>query len=203
MLVIAITGGIASGKSTAANIFHNNFNIPIIDTDIIAKAIVKPGTELLHKISDRFGSTILNNDKSLNRRKLRELIFNNPEDKKWLENLLHPAISQEVHNQIEKLKNNSNHKYCLILIPLLTKQYLKSNQYINKVIVVNSSPELQLARASQRDNQSTSEIEKIISSQLSSQQRLELADYVIENNSDINNLSQQVSSLHHEILFNN
>lgn len=195
MKIFAITGGIASGKSTVADIFNKKYNIPIIDTDHIAKDIVKPHSILLNKIVAKYSSYVLNPDKTLNRKLLREIIFNNPDDKKWLEQLLHPEINKQIKNLISKLAHN-NHKYCLILIPLLTKDYLASNSYIDQVIVVQSSPENQVNRASVRDQQTREQIKNIINSQLSNQQRAKLADYIIENDSNRLHLELEVDKLH-------
>lgn len=200
MLVIAITGGIASGKSTVANIFAQKYHIPLIDSDQIARDVVKPGSELLAKIISKFGSDLLNNDASLNRKKMREMIFNNQDSKIWLEQLLHPAINKEIRNQIDNLKQTSQSPYCLVMIPLLTKEYLTKNKFIDKVLVVNSSESQQVQRACARDNQTESQIKKIIAEQLSNKQRLELADYIIENNANLEHLDSVVHQLHTRLL---
>lgn len=195
MKVIAITGGIASGKSTVANIFNKKYSIPVIDTDFIARDIVKPHSVLLNQIIAKFGSFILNPDKTLNRKLLREIIFNNPESKKWLEQLLHPKINKQIQHIIKQLENN-NYPYCLVLIPLLTKEYLASNKYIDHVITVQSSADNQIKRASVRDQQTGEQIKNIINSQLSNKERAKLADYIIDNNTNIENLELEVDKLH-------
>lgn len=199
MLTIAVTGGIASGKSTVAHLFNQKYNIPIIDSDIIAKHLVDNKTEILNDIIKKFGQQVIINHK-LNRRKLRELIFNSKEDKEWLEKLLHPLINQEIKRQIKQLKSSENQPYCLVLIPLITKEYLFANNYIDKVLVIDCNTDLQLTRASQRDNENISEIKKIIACQLSREKRLELGDYVVENNSDLNNLHLQIEKIHNQLV---
>lgn len=159
MLTIAVTGGIGSGKSTVAKIFCEKYNTPVIDSDEIAKTIVDGNQDVLNKISNKFGQDIVINNQ-LNRRKLREIIFNNLDYKKWMEDLLHPLINQEIRQQVQQLKLTAKHPYCLVLIPLITKEYLIANNFIDKVIVVDCSTEIQLARACQRDHQKEIEIKK-------------------------------------------
>ncbi len=201
MQIIVITGGIASGKNSAANIFHKKYKIPIVDTDKIGKDLLLPGSALLSQIIKKFGTDILNADNSLNRSKLRGIIFNNPADKKWLENLLHPAINFEMQNQIKLCDHNNNISskkvnYCLLLVPLVDKIYLKKNAFINRVLVVDCDPENQITRGQIRDSQSREQIEKVIKQQISRADRLALADDVIENNFDLAHLETEVDKLH-------
>lgn len=199
MLTIAVTGGIASGKSTVADILHTQYNIPVIDSDQIARNIVQPGSELLNKITNKFGTFVLNPDNSLNRPKLREIIFNNKPDRIWLENLLHPVINQEIQNQINYFKSQNNYKYILVQIPLITKEYLENNKFIDKVLVVISSKENQLKRAQSRDKQDISNIENIINNQISDQERLEFADYVIKNDATLDKLEEAIANFYIDI----
>ena len=199
MLTIAVTGGIASGKSTVADILHKKYDIPVIDSDQIARDIVKPGSDLLGKIINKFSEIILNPDKSLNRTKLREIIFNNKHDRIWLEELLHPVINQKIQYYINNYKTQNKYKYILIQIPLVTKEYLNKNNFIDKVLVITSSKENQLERAQARDNQDKTNIENIINNQISDKERLKLASYVIENNSSLEKLELNIEQFHNEI----
>ena len=201
MEIIALTGGIASGKNTVADIFHEKYEVPVIDTDEIAKDIVQDGSVLLNRIIEKFGLEILNNDKTLNRRKLRERIFHSPEDKKWLEQLLHPVINIEMQNQIklykhELLADNSPINYCLLLIPLVNQAYLEKNPFITRVLVVDSTEQDQINRGQMRDGQSKEQIANIIKQQISREERIKLADDVIVNDQDIAKLEREVDRLH-------
>lgn len=203
-----MTGGIASGKNTVADIFHKKFGINIIDLDTIARNLVLPGSMLLKKITEKFGNEILDQSNNLDRKKLRDLIFQNYDYKIWLEELLHPAIDFEVKNQIKLLEhdiskknnldnnNNNNNNYCIIVIPLLTKDYLKSHTYINHTIVVDCPEKLQIARGQKRDKQTQEQIANIIKQQISRADRLLLANDVIINTGDVRDLEAEVDRLH-------
>lgn len=197
MKVIAVTGGIASGKSTVAKIFNQKYNIPIIDTDLIAGDLLSQ-KEIINQISNKFGNTVLDK-KMLNKKKLRELIFNNKENKKWLEDLLHPLINNELRCRINALKAENKYKFCLALIPLINREYLEKNDFIDKVLVVDCDEKQQLKRAMTRDNQSKEQIEKIIKNQITRAERIELADYVIENNNTERELHEKISKLFNQI----
>lgn len=201
MLVIAVTGGIASGKSTVAHVFNTQYQIPIIDSDHIAKDLVNKNQEIINKLIKKFGQNIIDpKNNQLDRKKLRAIIFNDPDAKKWLENLLHPIINKTLRKQVDSLKINNQHPYCLLLIPLVTKEYLANNPFINRVLVVDSPEELQITRASKRDSQSSSGIKKIIQSQLPRKERLKLADYVIINDSNLDNIKSQCIEIHQQLV---
>jgi dephospho-CoA kinase len=188
-LVIGLTGGIGSGKSTVAKLFAN-LGIDIIDTDKIAREIVEPGTEQLKKIARRFGDEILNPNGTLNRPLLRKIIFSDPEAKKWLEDLLHPIIYQLTFTRAKQIKS----PYCIVVIPLLIESHAPCP--IDRILVIDTSEELQLQRARKRDNLSAEEVKTIIDSQASREQHLKIADDVIENFGDIVDLEKQVKKLH-------
>lgn len=195
MQIIAVTGGLASGKSTVANIFHKKYNIPIIDTDKLAREVIN--TDILNIIVKKFGISILNSDNTLDRKKLSKIVFNNKEDKSWLEQLLHPLINQQIKIHLNKLKSENKYNYILILIPLLTKDYLKQNNYINKVLVIDCDENIQIQRAMTRDKQNIDQIKKIINSQISRTERLQLADDIITNNNNkLERLELEVDKLH-------
>ncbi len=200
MKKIALTGGIASGKNTVADIFKKKYNIPVIDTDEIAKDIVRDGSVLLGKIVEKFGPEILNPNKSLNRKKLRDVIFHNTEHKAWLEKLLHPVINLEMQNQIKlhehkNIISNTGVNYCLLVIPLVTKDYLKRNPFIDRVLVVDSDIEDQVARGQTRDEQSKEQIRNIIKQQISREERLALANEIIVNNGNLDKLEKEVDGI--------
>lgn len=192
-MVIGLTGGIGSGKTTVANLFAE-WGIPIIDADDIARRITEPHEMAYEKIVSHFGKNILDSNQKINRKQLREIIFNNAVEKKWLEDLLHPLIRHAMH---EKIKTISA-PYCICVIPLLAES--SDIDFINRVLVVHTPLQLQLSRAKNRDNATESDIQKIIASQANDATRLTIADDVIENTGDLVSLQQKVFALHRSYL---
>ena len=190
MFIVGLTGGIGSGKSTVADAF-NALGVDIIDADIIARDVVKPGQQAYEKIKNHFGASILNEDQTLNRKALRERVFKNQQDKQWLEQCLHPIIRNEIKRQCYA----STTPYCIAVIPLLIES--GRYEYINRICVVDATPKLQMQRAMQRDAQTQEQIEAIIASQATREQRLEKADDVIDNTGSLTSLTQQVQHMHH------
>lgn len=197
MVVVGLTGGIGSGKTTVAN-FFNELGVPVIDTDVIARDVVQPGTDALKKIIIKFGVNILQSDGKLDRTKLRKAVFNNVADREWLESLLHPLIKNETARQITAADESP---YCIVVIPLLAENY--PNPLINRVLVVDIDEGTQLQRASLRDANTPEQIRKIMKTQVSRQQRLTIADDVIINNSGLNELKNQTRKLHEKYLKSN
>ncbi len=198
-LIIALTGGIASGKTTVANLFHEQFGIDLIDADVIARQVVEPNSEGLTKIIAHFGSQILTQQGELDRAALRERIFANPDEKQWLNQLLHPLIRQQMQRQIQQVQS----PYGLLVVPLLVENNLQA--MADQVIVVDVSPQTQIERTMQRDNVSQQQVESILAAQASRQQRLAIADDVIINDLQLNNqikpqLMPQVTNLHKKYL---
>ncbi|BAP58454.1 dephospho-CoA kinase [Candidatus Tachikawaea gelatinosa] len=187
--IIAITGGIGSGKSTIANIF-STFNIKIIDTDLIAKKLTQPNTIVLNKIIKRYGYEIINNDGTLIRKKLREIIFKNYNEKKWLDNLMHPVIEAESQKMIHKYFS----PYFLWIVPLLIEKNLQKK--VNRVLVVDINIKKQIYRVMKRDNISNIQAMRIINAQINNSKRRKFADDIIINNYDYSYLSYRVQQLH-------
>lgn len=202
MQVIGLTGGIGSGKSTFCELIAEQ-GIATIDTDQIARQLVEPGTDGLQAIVQAFGDTILNADDSLNRQALRDRIFADPADqtaREKLEAILHPLIQAETQRQILSFRNNPNYQqpYLLIAIPLLVEGILKKGHkpdYIDEIWVLDCDEETQLTRATQRDGVSREQIKTILANQASRQQRLQYADKVINNNSDLQHFQQEIKNL--------
>jgi dephospho-CoA kinase len=186
---VGLTGGIGSGKSTVANFFQD-LGITIIDADVIARELVIPNSPALKKIVDHFGTEILDSSDQLNRQELHGRIFQNPSERLWLEQLLHPAILEEIKHRAQK----STSPYCIAVVPLLLETKLHSP--VDRILVVDSPIELQRQRVQQRDNHSDQIIDAILETQLSREQRLSAADDVIVNNKGIEELKQQVKNLH-------
>ena len=174
MLVIGLTGGIGSGKSTVAEMFAA-LGVPVIDMDHIARHVVEPGQPALTQITHEFGTNVLGADGHLNRRRLRELIFDSAEKRRRLEAILHPLIRQETERQLAALDT----AYCVIVIPLL----LEANQrsLVDRILVVDVPETLQITRTMQRDGVSAEEVQKILVAQMDRNSRLAAADDVIDN----------------------
>lgn len=191
--VVALSGGVASGKSTIASLFAN-LGVPIIDADIIARQIVKVGTDPFIQIVKHFSQEILLPNGELDRSQLREIIFNNEHERLWLNNLLHPLIHQETQRQIARQKA----EYIIWVVPLLVENNL--HNFADRVLMIDIPESLQLERLVKRDHISESLAKKMILSQASSAKRLAYADDIIDNNGDLNSLKQQVGKLHQQYL---
>lgn len=189
MLVIGLTGGIGSGKTTVAKLFERQ-GITIIDTDQLARDVTQRGQPALNEIAKKFSPNILNSDGSLNRTALRKIIFNDDDSRIWLENLLHPLIRAKITHKVAGV----NSPYCIVVIPLLLEK--EPNPLINRILVVDLPREEQIKRTQARDNLSQDEIKRIISTQVSRTERLAAADDIIDNFGSINDLIPQVNRLH-------
>ena len=187
--IIGLTGGIGSGKTTVSNIFAE-LGIDVIDADIAARIVVEPNSKALAAIKAKFGAEFIDVHGQLNRAKLRSQIFSEPEDKAWLNNLLHPLIRQEILAQIAK----ANSCYCILAAPLLLENQL--HKLVTRVLVVDVDETSQIARTVARDPSSVAEVKRIIASQMSSKQRLSHADDIIKNeNISLSEVRQQVTDL--------
>ncbi len=193
VLRIALTGGIGCGKSTVADKFQD-IGTPIIDSDVISRDIVKPGTACLDTITSEFGLDILTSKGTLDRDKLRNIIFNDDAARIKLEDILHPAIYQEIEVQVSKVK----YPYCLIVIPLLVET--QAMDRFDRILLVDAEKYLQIKRATNRDKTPVHVVEKIINSQAKRSQRLKYADDIIDNNVTIEELNEVVLKLHEKYL---
>jgi len=173
-IVIGLTGGIGSGKTTIANLFAE-LGIDIVDADIAARKVVEAKSHALVQISQHFGPQFILTDGTLNRPLLRSQIFSNEHDKLWLNNLLHPLIRQQMLDEIQL----SQSAYCLLVAPLLIENNLLS--LVERVLVIDVTEAEQIKRTALRDPSSRDEIRRIISSQIPRTERLQHADDVIDN----------------------
>ena len=190
--LVGLTGGIGSGKSTIAGAFKR-LGVKVVDADQASRAVVEPESETLKTIIDHFKDETLLVDGQLNRSALRDIIFNNPEHKAWLEGLLHPLINGWISQQLEQPTTSP---YVILESPLL----FETNQYkmINTSLLVDVAPELQIARASQRDRVNKSQIQAIINTQMSRQQKVELADFIFDNSLAIDSIEKRVIDFHNQ-----
>lgn len=192
-VVVGLTGGIGCGKSTVTELFASH-GVQYVDADIVAREVVMPGTPCLAAISAHFGTDILQANGELNRASLRQRVFSNSADKLWLEQLLHPAIRQELLTQLAALTS----PYALLVAPLLLEN--KLNQYVQRVLVIDLPESLQLQRAMARDSANEQQIKTIMAAQISRPERLKLADDIIKNDSSIADLTPRVAALHQQYL---
>ena len=196
MLRIGLTGGIASGKSTVADLFRE-LGAPVIDSDLLAREVVKPGTKGLATLVEHFGTNILNKDQSLDRSALREIIFQDESARELVESTLHPvirALSDEQSQQHEK----AGTPYCLFDIPLLVET--KQHDRFERVLIVDVSEEIQATRVIARDNSTHEQAMKIINAQASRTERFNVATDVIINNIHLDALAAEVRYLHEKFI---
>ncbi|MCX7122952.1 MAG: dephospho-CoA kinase [Gammaproteobacteria bacterium] len=186
---IGLIGGIASGKSQASQYFRD-LGIDVIDTDLIARELVQPGSALLGKVIAHFGEDFLLPSHELDRFKLRSLIFQDPHAKIWLENLLHPAIRNEVAAQVKK----SQSAYCIVAIPLLKRR--KDYPFLNRILSIETSDDLRIQRLQKRDQIKRDLARKMIDQQATDAERRVIADDVIVNDSDFHTLKEKIQALH-------
>lgn len=193
MVIIGLTGGIGSGKSTVSEMFAE-LGIARVDADQLAREVVEPGAPALGKIADHFGDHLLLPDGSLDRAALRRLVFADPEQRRWLEQLLHPLIGELLQARLKKCQS----PYCILESPLLLET--SQVELVDRVVVVDVSEATQLQRALQRDGSDEKTIKGIIAAQMSRADRLAKADEILDNNGDREQLRPRVEELHNQFL---
>ncbi|HCH53911.1 MAG TPA: dephospho-CoA kinase [Aeromonas sp.] len=194
MYVVAITGGIGSGKTTVANQFAA-LGIEVVDADLIAREVVEPGTPALTAIASHFGPGILDEQGRLDRRALRERIFSEPAAKSWLNALLHPIIRSEMLRQCAATSS----PYCLLVVPLLVENRL--TEQADRVLVIDVDEATQIERTCRRDGVSREQAQAILASQASRSERLAMADDVLDNQSGTTEtIRERILALHETYL---
>lgn len=191
MVVIGLTGGIGSGKSTVARQF-GSLGVHWVDADDVAREVVEPGTPALVAIAEHFGEEILTDGGALNRASLRQIVFEQPEQRAWLEGLLHPAIREELIRQLHR--SNYALPYALLVSPLLLET--DQHELVERVLVVDVPVEVQLERTMARDTNSREQVGRIISAQMPREQRLGRANAVIDNSQPSDRVLAEVCALH-------
>lgn len=192
-LRIGLTGGIASGKSTVADLFAAH-GVAVIDTDVIARQLVEPGEPALDEIRSAFGSRVFDSDGRLDRRSMRELVFSDASRRAQLESILHPRIRAETAAQSAA----AGGPYQIIVVPLLVESPIR--QFMDRILVVDCDEDTQLRRLLARDAEDESQARRIMAAQASRTDRLAIADDVISNNDDLGSTRSQVDVLHSEYL---
>ncbi|HAU13316.1 MAG: dephospho-CoA kinase [Pseudomonadales bacterium] len=193
MLVIGVTGGIGSGKTAATDRFQEH-GITVVDADLASRVIVEPGRPALQAIAEHFGPHLITADGSLDRRALREIVFADPTQRQWLEQLTHPLIGQEIVAQIQA----STSPYTILASPLLLES--SQHQMASRILVIDVPVEMQIARTVARDETTEAGVKAIIAAQMSRGERLSKADDVICNDQDLNHLHSEVDRLHQTYL---
>lgn len=189
MLVVGLTGGIGCGKSLVSDLFHQKFDIPIIDADVIARDVSKTPyvNQLLYK---SFGKNYFDKNQVLLRNKLREAVFTDSILREKLEEIIHPLVYDEIKRRLELIKGD----YCIVVIPLLFET--KKTDFIDRILVVDCTAEEQIQRVILRDQCDESHVKAIISTQIPREKRLDLADDVIENSGSIESVHKIIAILH-------
>ena len=189
--VVAVTGGIGSGKTAVSDRFES-LGVTVVDLDVAARAVVEPGQPALAAIAAHFGDDVIAADGHLDRRALRAHIFKNPEDRRWLERLTHPLINQWTRDQL----SGASSPYAMVVNPLLRAR----GGYVDRILVVDVPVDLQIERTMDRDNVPREQAEAIVAAQIDREQRLQLADDVIENAGSLDSLEPEVHALHEKYL---
>lgn len=189
MRIVGVTGGIGSGKTTVTDMLAEH-GIDVIDADVLARDAVKAGSECLAKISTYFGQSILLENGELDRKKLRQRVFNQADDRLWLESLIHPEVRRITIAQLALPSEN----YKILASPLLLETEQKT--LVDRICVVDLPLAEQVARACQRDKSKQAEIEAIIKTQMTREQRLACADDIIDNSGSLEQTRSSVNALH-------
>ena len=188
-MLVGITGGIGSGKSAVGNFFIE-LGIDVVDADDLARAAIAEGTQGSDLIIKRFGNDILDHSQQIDRKKLRKVIFGNPEEKQFLESIIHPEVAKAMTEFVK----NAQSPYKMIIVPLLFET--DSQKMYDRVLFIDTLEELQIKRASARDGVDEANIKSIIGNQLPRNEKLKLADDIIVNNAGLDKLKKSVSQTH-------
>jgi dephospho-CoA kinase len=194
MLRIGLTGGIASGKSVASDYFAS-LGVPVIDTDLISRELVEPGSAGLQRIIETFGESVLDTHGALDRSRLRKIVFSSDEKRTQLEDILHPAIRDRVGKLITEIVNAP---YAIIVIPLLFET--RYPVPVDRVLVIDADENRQLERLLKRDDISLEQARAMLRAQASREERIRRADDVVVNDGSLEELQAQLQKLHQEYL---
>ncbi|MES2579689.1 MAG: dephospho-CoA kinase [Pseudomonadota bacterium] len=195
MFVVALTGGIGSGKSEAAKIFAE-LGVPITDVDAISHQLTSANQPLINVLAANFGNQYITPDGALNRSAMRDLIFSDQNALAKLNAILHPVIYDEA---ITQLQQNTNAPYQILVIPLLFESP-RYSPHINRILVIDCDEQIQIARVKKRSNLPESQIMQIIKAQTSRKQRIKLANDVIENNENVDKLREKIILIHEKYI---
>lgn len=192
-LLVALTGGVASGKTSVSNRLAER-GVPVVDTDLIARHVVAPGSQGLKELVDAFGREILDPEGALDRRKMRERVFDRPGQRQRLEAILHPLIEREARHQVAA---HQNADYVILVVPLLVESGLFRDA--DQVVVVDVPEQVQVRRLLERDGIDLARAESILAAQASRPERLAVADEVIDNGGSLEDLLEAADELHERL----
>ena len=192
-MIIGLTGGIGSGKSSAAALFED-IGVDLIDADDLARDSLSINSEGYKLLIEEFGDKYLDENKNINRELIRKLIFNDSNAKSKLESIIHPIVRSGIETFIKNKKSD----YCIIVVPLIFET--NSSKIYDRVLVIDCDVDVQISRTSKRDNQTKSDIENIVNKQATREQRLSIADEVIVNNGSLDLLRNEVLKIHKKYL---
>ena len=192
-MIVGLTGGIGSGKSVAGDFFIE-LGIDVIDADHVSKNILDDNESAKKLFLENFGEKFIDKNNNVDRALLRDEIFKNENKKEALESIIHPIVREEIFNFIK----NSNSVYKIIMVPLIYET--NSQDFYDKIVVVDCKEENQIMRASKRDNKTKNDIINIMKNQASSDERMSIADEVIKNDSSLDDLKKQVIKVHQKLL---
>jgi dephospho-CoA kinase len=193
MFVVGLTGGIGSGKSAVSERFQR-LGIKVVDADIASREVVKPGQPALSAIAEHFGAELIQSDGSLDRARLRSLVFADPDERVWLERLLHPLINAWIARELESAES----PYVVLVSPLLVET--GQIRFAHRVLVIDVPEAVQIERTMARDSNDAAQVKAIIAAQASRESRLARADDVIRNDAGLDALDAAVAELHRRYL---
>lgn len=191
---IGLTGGIGSGKTTVSDYFKSIYNIPVIDADEISRQLMTPHGGAYNEVVDLFGSTSVLKSGEIDRKYIRDQIFQTPELRTALEQIIHPKVKISITEETKKLTS----VYCLIVIPLLIESNMQS--MVDRILLIQTDKQLQIARVTLRDKCGPEHVEAIIASQLSTSEKINYADDIIVNNGPEESLIPQIEQLHQKYM---
>lgn len=187
--IVGLTGGIGSGKTAASDWFAAQ-GIVVVDADVVSRQVVEPGTPALAAIGDHFGAGVLQPDGTLDRAALRRIVFDAPEERRWLEGLLHPLIAQEILRQLSAAAS----PYAMLVSPLLFETGQKA--FVQRTLLIDVPESVQLARTAARDGVDEAQVRAIMAAQMSREDRRARADDVVVNDGPLDGLYAQLAPLH-------
>jgi dephospho-CoA kinase len=190
--IIGLTGGIGTGKSTVSHYLATAYHLPVLDADIYAKEAVQKSSPILNAIASRYSSDILLADGTLNRQKLGQIVFNNTDERRWLEQQIHPSVRDHFIEEINKLTQQT----AVLVVPLLFEAQM--TDLVTEIWVIYCSNQQQLERLMQRDNLTLEQAQARINSQMPIEQKCDRADIVLDNSSTLEALLKQVDTAYHQ-----
>jgi len=193
MFIIGLTGGIGSGKTAASNYFFSK-GITVVDADLVSRIVVEPGRPALTEIAQHFGNTLINKEGALDRTALRKIVFDKPNERLWLEALLHPLIAKEIQKQLQDSKS----PYTILVSPILFES--GQNLYTQRTLVIDAPENLQISRTSVRDNTDAASVKSIMKVQTERAIRTAKANDVIINDGTLEDLHKKIDVLHETYL---